>query len=369
MHRTKRQYFPTIIVSLSALALGLLAWRLCWPPALYQVTILPSLGGQGAMASALNDRNQVVGIEHIQHDEHLFVWDSERGIQDLGPASEGRPLTINNAGQISGAMPTAHSRNECEAFLWEPGKGRTMLGTLGEKQSFPVAMNNRGQIIGRCWSPDDPNFIWRQRSFIWDKAAGIRELDVPGSPDCQAMSINDRGQILSSGLYIDPSSTSFLLDPNGPKPLIELPSHTWFCEVNNRSCVAGRVHSEKSGFGESYLVLLDQQRTLKRLSGTWSLSEPILNDRNQIAYMEYHQRPEDWWRHKVSRRRSRVVEGVPYLWDPSRGRIALKRYTRGMRYFRIEDLNNNGCIIGVGMTKDHLSRSVLLEPIPKRWAK
>jgi hypothetical protein len=343
------------------LAAGLVGWRLCRPPALYRVTILPSLGGWHIEAHSLNDHGQVAGVEYVGRNQHLFLWERMHGIQDLGPVTE-NPLTINNAGQISGTMPA--DSNSLKAFLWEPGKGRTLLGTLGGRTSTAMAMNNRGQIIGL--SPDSAGLI---RAFCWDKETGMRELTAPDGSRCDPVSINDAGQILVMALQkpLVLPGPWFLLDPNGPKSLNPIPPDTWLSSINAGSCMVG---IERSAGVLTRLLIRNKQGTWRRLFPMNSHGDVTrLNDKNQIAYTEF---TDSRWKDLLERffhRPFQRSDAESYLWDPVRGRIPLNRYVRGVKQFIVQDLNNEGCIVGTADLEDGTMRPVLLEPIPERWGK
>jgi len=246
--------------------------------------------------------------------------------------------------------------NYKEAFLWEPGKGKTMLGTLGGKTSVTLGMNNRGQIIGVS-SLASGGLC----AFLWDKAAGMKELSAPEGNGFWPTSISDAGQILVT--YPDRQS---LFDPNGPISLKTLPPKTWLHTMNRRFCMAG---IEKPIGPTWYLVLWDERKTLRRLVPANNEHATRLNDKNQIAYTEFRRNRRKELEDRYIRRRFDLDETVSYLWDPARRRVPLNRYVCDMERFHVMDLNNNGCIIGQGEMKDGSTRSVLLEPIPGRWGR
>ncbi len=117
-----------VIAVLGTLAVFALLRR---PSKLYSVTVLPSLGGAWTWACSINDRGQVVGIAQTPGAQyHLFLWDHEQGMRDLGPASGGSYVTlgkcpaVNNAGQILAAVRDANGG--CQATLLDPnGEERT----------------------------------------------------------------------------------------------------------------------------------------------------------------------------------------------------------------------------------------------------
>jgi len=354
-----------LVVVLTAvfLAAGFLVWRLWWSPALYRMTILPSLDGRCTHAFRLNDKEQVIGIVYDANGHtRSFLWDRIHGAQDLGFANTWNVM-INNAGQIAGTMRT--DPNNDEAFLWEPGKGRTMLGTLGGKKSLALAMNNHGQIVGVSLDAND--FL---HAFLWDKDTGMKKLPIPDGIRCIPYSINDAGQILVMAIkqpLVLPGPW-FLLDPNGSKPVAPLPPDTWLQSMNASSCMVA-IEGHRSS--KPYLFLRNEQGELKRLFPFCGEFEAAtrLNNKNQIACTLL---ANDLWeslRIRFIRRHLPSYEGESYLWDPVRGRVPLDRYLKGVEGFHVRDLNNNGCIVGFGTTEDGTPCSVLLEPIPERWGK
>lgn len=362
----RRRHLLVMIALVAVLAAGFLAWRLCRPPALYRMTILPTLGGLNTFVESLNDRGQVVGLVHDRGGSRPFLWDRTHGIQDLGfIGGYHRGLRINNAGQIAGTMPPTDPNSQ-EAFLWESGKGRTLLGTLGGRTSWAHEMNNHGQIVGTSTTADES-----PHAFLWDQEIGMRELTAPDGSHCWPVSINDAGQILVRSLKqpLAQPRLWFLLGPSGPRLLDAMLPHTWLRSINASSCIAG---TETSSGRLPRLLLRDEHGTWRRLFPMNSHGETTrLNDRNQIAYSE--SAPNRWehvrdrlprW---LFRPRLPSYATESYLWDPIRGRIPLNRYLSGMKRFNVADLNNNGCIIGTAETEDGTTRSVLLEPIPERW--
>ncbi|HNS19634.1 MAG TPA: hypothetical protein PKH24_04005 [Sedimentisphaerales bacterium] len=251
-HPRKRKTLAVVSVA-AFLAVGFLTWRVCHPPALYRMTILPL----HTHAWRLNDHGQVVGSVYENGCDRPFLWDRTHGIQDPGLGGVYLGLTINNAGQIAGTMRT--DPNSDEAFLWEPGKGRTMLGTLGGKRSLAFAMNNHGQIVGVSLDAND--FL---HAFLWDKETGMKKLPIPDGIRCIPQSINDAGQILVMAIkqpLVLPGPW-FLLDPNGSKPVAPLPPDTWLQSMNANSCM---VAIDGHGSSKPYLFLRNEQGEIKRL--------------------------------------------------------------------------------------------------------
>lgn len=361
MPHPRKRHLLVMIVLVAVSAAGFIGWSLCGRPPLYRMTILPSLDGRCTHAYRLNDRGQVIGVVYDANGHtRSFLWDRTHGVQDLGFANTWN-LMINNAGQIAGTMRT--DPNSDEAFLWEPDKGRTMLGTLGGRISRGYAMNNRGQIVGVSLDAND--FL---HGFLWSKETGMKKLPIPDGIRCIPQSIDDSGQILVMAIkqpLVLPGPW-FLLDPNGSKPVTPLPPDTWLHGMNANSCM---IATEGSRSSKPHLFLRNRHGELKPLfpyRGEFEITTH-LNDKNQIACSLLTNRLWESLRIRFFRRHLPSFEKRSYLWDPVRGRIPLDRYLKGIDGFLVEDLNNKGCIIGRGNREDGSVCSVLLEPIPERW--
>jgi len=312
-------------------------------------------------AHAVNDRGQVVGVAQTKDGQyHLFLWDREHGIQDLGVTGDAH-FDINNAGQIAGAMFDPNGNQQ--TCLWESGEPRTFLGTLGGKNSHAMAINNRGQVVGASDMPDGS-----RRAFLWDRGTGMRDLGTLGDKEIYANAINDAGCILGVSYTPQQRLQPFVWDVNDGLVAIDplLVDAAPF-GINNGSWVVGQTPSSRQSRavaiwrkGTGTRELLPLARSLNGLT--------LLNDANQIVFSESPVR-RSWW----VLRRFLPPRVSWYLWDPNCGRIPLDPYipARRKELFMPTDINNKGCIVGILSSGPKLprSRAIRLEPIPKRWRK
>lgn len=173
---------------------------------------LGTLGGNDATAVSVNEHGQVVGFSYTNNAPnpntgvptmHPFVWQNGR-MRDLGtlggtlamPGSIGLfggTNVLNESGDIAGTSMLAGDQN-WHAFFWSNGR-MTDIGTLGGSKSDAIALNNKGQVVGRSVVTDSP-FV--RHAFLWEKG---RITDLGAVSPCQrstATGINSAGQIVGS---------------------------------------------------------------------------------------------------------------------------------------------------------------------------
>ncbi len=154
----------------------------------YTITDLGTLGGSSSQAFGINSSGQVVGWAWNQgnSDQYAFLY-SNGVMQNLGDLSaQGqRPGSfayggINDNGQITGI-------GDLHAFFYSNGVMHD-VGTLnGGPRSAGQAINNKGQVVGYSWTPDNVS-----HAFLYSNGS-MQDL---GSNSITAYGINDSGQIV-----------------------------------------------------------------------------------------------------------------------------------------------------------------------------
>lgn len=322
---------------------------------LYRATVLPSLGGEFSLPCAINDRGQITGFSEVAKGTyHLFLWDREKGIQDLGHVVN-RHVCINNAGQIAATVrdPNGHER----ALIWDPNRGRCVLPTLGGESATAHGINNHGQVIGAAETASGD-----LHACVWDAASEIRDLTPSSKERTRALSINDASQVV-----VLTRSATLLVNANegitSTSPSIPVLGVT---EINSTGYVVGQLRAGQSKFN---VVIWHPDSGLKRLVqlNADSPGIPKMNDVDQVLFTKGRQATV-----RLFGRTLFSTHAKNYLQDPKRGRLSLDGYVSVDRYedLWLTDLNNKGCIVGaVQSTRDSRSRGVILEPIPEQWDK
>ena len=158
---------------------------------LFTVTLqIVDLGlGDGSVALAVNDNNQIVGRGATA--SGAFLWDS--GIlTDLGVLpgmTSSQAEDINASGWIVGS-------SGCRAVLWTPklGGGYNQpqdLGTLGGTCSEATAINDDGTVAGDSRLSGDAV----SHAVIWN-ATGIHDIQTIQGGQSFAFGINNVGQVV-----------------------------------------------------------------------------------------------------------------------------------------------------------------------------
>ena len=162
----------------------------------------------GGRASALNDRNEVVGEAYDKQGRYqAFVWDEKRGLRMVGPADVySTAVAINDRGHV-----VVYGFNEGSSVYRD---GTMMAMELSKRwPSQPRAINDCDVVVGSFGSNSDES-----EAFLWDAKGGFRNLNelIPKDSGWKleaASSINDRGEIVGWGDHNHEDDAGFLLLP------------------------------------------------------------------------------------------------------------------------------------------------------------
>ena len=186
------------------------------------MTSLPTLGGTNGQALGINDRGQIAGqAEGPNFDScspfalevKAVIWREGQIQQVLAPfgGSAAVANAINDNGDAVGIAGCI--TGNLYAVLWHHGTPIDLGSLGGVASNVAFDINNRGQVIGQSDLPGDTV----HHGFLWQNGV-MADLDnLPGLPTSQADGINDQGQIVgfSQAANGDGSTAVAVLWQNG----------------------------------------------------------------------------------------------------------------------------------------------------------
>ena len=183
---------------------------------------LGTLGGPDSAGTVLNDRGQVAGSSYTNFEPnpitgapplHSFLWENGKMIDlgTLGGAFSG-PLAINNRGQVVGFSTTANEEHT-NPFFWESGRPIDLFKATKGKVITANAINDAGQVVG---GGDFSNVGGSPFSAVlWSKGVVINLGTLPGDCFSEAYAINDNGQVVGASFACDTFENRAFLWENG----------------------------------------------------------------------------------------------------------------------------------------------------------
>jgi len=160
------------------------------------------VGYNASLANAINSNGQAAGYASAPAGpgswrQYPVMWNNGEMV-DLSPAFPGGLNTfaeatdINDSAQVVGyALPPPGAHG----FLWKNGVV-TDLGALpGANQSYALAVNNAGQVVGYSWAYDGPD-----HAYFWQDGLMSPLALLPGGQGTIARDINNLGQIVGADM-------------------------------------------------------------------------------------------------------------------------------------------------------------------------
>jgi probable HAF family extracellular repeat protein len=189
------------------------------------MTQLPGLGGNNSIGGGSNNRGQIVGwAENTTHDPtcvsggglvqvlqfEATLWEMNEGqwqVRELPPYPgdpDAAATAINDAGQVVGISGTCDvaigAYSAIHAVLWEEGTAHDLGNLGGHGWNTPVAINNRGVVVGFANQPNDltnGSLAFVPEAFLWTREGGMQGLHtLPGDAISEATDINEAGQVV-----------------------------------------------------------------------------------------------------------------------------------------------------------------------------
>lgn len=230
-------------------------------------------GGTDAEAILINERGQVVGNSYTSSAPGVcapsglalttgaFIWDQKSGMADLG--SLGGTCTVatalNNKGQVVGESYRTGDES-APAFLWENGSMHELGGSLGGDFTGAFAINDRGKVVGFGYLSGNSTF----HATLWKNLKEITDLGVIGNDPCSyAAAINAKIQVVggsSPTCDFGDKARAFLWEDGSIFDLNSLipPASALYLQltyaINDRSEIAGTA-VDSSGNEHAFLLI------------------------------------------------------------------------------------------------------------------
>jgi probable HAF family extracellular repeat protein len=167
---------------------------------------LGTLGGQDSWASAISERDEVVGVSEKSLFEGVrrgFLW-RQGGMIDLGTlgGQDTEDVAINERGQVIGwSEPARRTAGPpiSHALIWQGGKMRS------RHPSHTTPAAPRLTSAGRLWGEASttggsrggaPGVQKEVRAFLWEENQMIDLGTLPGGRKAEALAINDLGRVV-----------------------------------------------------------------------------------------------------------------------------------------------------------------------------
>jgi probable HAF family extracellular repeat protein len=185
------------------------------------MTALPTLGGNNAIAYAINNQGQVAGAAETSTKDPTCVppqvlqfeaalWGPTGQVQELPPLpgdTVGAALWLNNYGQAVGSSGTCASGGVAPAFdgthavLWQNGLPANLGNLGGSIVALGQSINDLGEVVGCAdLASEVPGFPFIQlHAFLWTQAAGMQDIGTVGTDfSSLPFGINDNGQAVGA---------------------------------------------------------------------------------------------------------------------------------------------------------------------------
>jgi probable HAF family extracellular repeat protein len=196
------------------------------PDTVIDLTTLPgwnSSGVEGGNLTLINDSGLMAGTASVTdkgwREGALFDgngWTFLGGL--LAGSGESTPLALNNKGEVVGGSPTAPGNWYIHPFYWFGGKIRDLGLLPGFVAGEARGINDAGLIVGVCYKTIDAYGAYDPSAVMWN-SNGIIELNtlVANPPDgmvlTEALAINNAGQILVKGSTSKANDIIIVLTP------------------------------------------------------------------------------------------------------------------------------------------------------------
>ncbi|MGM1063228.1 hypothetical protein [Saccharothrix sp. Mg75] len=138
------------------------------------VTVLSADGRVAHGEQALNERGDAVGWSVVDGVRRAVLWPAGGKPVDLGVPGPSEAVAVNERGDVVG-WTSAADGSSTRAFHWRAGRV-TWLAPLGGTAAFPIALNDRGVVVGESTTAGGG-----AKPVRWTLPSGAPDLHDPRS--------------------------------------------------------------------------------------------------------------------------------------------------------------------------------------------
>jgi probable HAF family extracellular repeat protein len=234
-------------------------------------------GSQG-QAAAINNAGQIAGTQYLGGESYGSVWSS--GVATTAGPSGSYAMAIDNAGDVAGSLIQNGQGN---AFVTQNGTVIDLGTFAGGSWSAAYGMNDAGQVAGSGLTASG-NF----RAFIWTPGEGYTVLGSLGGANSYAMAINEFGEVAGNAQLLTGYSDAFVSKGASMQDLGTLGGSSSFAYgINDLGNAVGYSwttgNASMDGFIEQGGVMVDINSLLVDAPG-WQITQLFaINDSNQVV--------------------------------------------------------------------------------------
>lgn len=157
------------------------------------VKLASLVAGRHSSAEDINRDGMIVGVSDIQPGvQRAVVWTPNGTLLDIDAGGQmSSAVAVNDSGKVVGARKVS---GRMRAYVWTQAGGFTML-PIGGDSSFAADINTRGDVAGTFWVGQ------QRRAFVWSPRTGLNDLGTFDQMWGAAHAINDAGTVV--GEYVD----------------------------------------------------------------------------------------------------------------------------------------------------------------------
>ncbi len=162
-------------------------------------------GASQGFAAAINNAGTIAGTQIINGQAVATVWSSAGASSISGAGSYA--MAINDAGQVAGMLTTTDGPNggQGHAFVTTNGVAQDLGTVPGGSWSSAYGINGSGEAVGYGMTSSG-GF----RGFTWTSSGGINELGTLGGANSYAMAVNDAGTVVGSAQLASGAMHAFI---------------------------------------------------------------------------------------------------------------------------------------------------------------